>query len=498
MPRLPLTDQQKDAVCAPAGRLFIEAAPGSGKTTVAAERFGVLRFARGRSAQGPVTAVSFTRSATGELSRRVRNRWGSASVSWPHVVLTIDAFIHNIVHHLLRQSIIQWPGGHVELQVLDDWRGHRGYRWLLAGSFRRIATLSAESMVTSFGRRLREPEMAFGSLGDFHAQLEAGRCTHDEIRQVTMTALARRRTREAIAEFMQATVGHLVVDEVFDANKLDLDLVLLACEAGIPVTLIGDPWQALYGFRGATPELVPQLIDDWGFASWSLSQSFRFKSLQMQEISDRLRSGVAVCLPDGTTYDVMLASQWGRLWAGPANVLPLSFGRSSNKVDAAMILLLDHIVRSHFGRRAIFMPEALALLDLDQDAYRTTGPELFTGVAATLAEPRPDAPRRALDALRPGMQLLGAPRRPRAATGDSATRQLELMAALSTRLRSGERLVPGMTIHQAKGCEWDRVGVRLAPSEFTRLGSGLHRDSEGDRCLYVALTRARHGVCSVA
>lgn len=498
MARLPLTDEQKAAVCAASGRLFIEAAPGSGKTTVAAERFGILRFATGRNVQGPITALSFTRSATGELSQRVRARWGSNGMSWPNLVTTIDAFICNIVHHLLCRSVIHWPGGHQELQVLDDWRGHRGYRWLLAGSHRRIATLTTEGVVTSFGRLLREPGMGFGSVRDFHAQLGDGRCTHDEIRQVTTAALQRPSNREAIAEFMRATVGHLVVDEVFDANRLDLALVLLACDSGIPVTLIGDPWQALYGFRGATPELVPQLIDGRGFTSSPLSQSFRFKSHGMREMSDRLRSGVAVTLPEGASYDVMLASQWDRLWAGPANVLPLSFGRSSNKVDAAMILLLDHVVRSQFSRRAIFLPEALALLDLDADAYRTEGPALFAGVAAILAEPAPDGPRRALDALRPGMQLLGAPRRPRATGGDSELRQLGLMAALSTRLRSGERLVPGMTIHQAKGCEWDDVGIRLAPSEIERLAVGLDRDSEGDRGLYVALTRARYRACCVA
>lgn len=63
--------------------------------------------------------------------------------------------------------------------------------------------------------------------------------------------------REAVADLFSSSVGHVVVDEVFDANPLDLALVILACDAGIAVTLIGDPSQALYGFRGARPDLVP-------------------------------------------------------------------------------------------------------------------------------------------------------------------------------------------------------------------------------------------------
>ncbi|MCA1702177.1 MAG: hypothetical protein LC808_02465 [Actinobacteria bacterium] len=284
---------------------------------------------------------------------------------------------------------------------------------------------------------------------------------------------------------------------MFDANELDLDLVLMACDAGIAVTLIGDPWQALYGFRGATPELVPELVEGRSFEPAPLSQSFRFKSQVMQDLSVRLRAGSPISLQPGEEYDVVLASQWDRLWSGPDRVLPLSFGRSSNKMDASMILLLDHLVHTAFNRRAIFLPEALSLLDLDSDAYRTLGPEVMTGIADVLVTGETDGPQRALEALKPAMVLLGAPRRPRASGGDAATKQLALMTQLVARLRSSEPLVPGMTIHQAKGREWDRVGVSLAPSEQGRLSAGLSRDAEGDRALYVALTRARFGVSLV-
>jgi DNA helicase-2/ATP-dependent DNA helicase PcrA len=75
MPRVALTDEQKAAASASDQRLFIEAAPGAGKTTVAAERYGILRYTRPTGSGGSITAVSFTRSATGELFRRIRGRW---------------------------------------------------------------------------------------------------------------------------------------------------------------------------------------------------------------------------------------------------------------------------------------------------------------------------------------------------------------------------------------------------------------------------------------
>jgi DNA helicase-2/ATP-dependent DNA helicase PcrA len=492
MPRLPLTDEQKDAVRASHDRLFIEAAPGAGKTTAAAERYGLLRFNRSSPPGHSITAVSFTRSATGELHRRVRGRWGSTALTWPHGVKTIDTLVCNIVEHLLRQQVIRWPGGHTSLQVLDDWRGHRGYRWLLAGSFRRVAAIAASGTVTSAGRRVLNPRLGIGNRDDFHRHLDVGRCTHEEVRDVLAAALRVPARRQAVVDFLSSSVAHLVIDEVFDANNLDLALVYLACDANISVTLVGDPWQALYGFRGAKPELVPNLLTTWGFESLPLSHSFRFQTQEMKDLAAALREGRPVSLADGHEYDVVLASQWDHLWQAPNNVLPLSFGRTTNKTDAAAIVLLDHLVYSTFNHHAIFQPEALVLLELDRDTYQSHGGTALGGVVETLAGPGEDAPVKALKALRLAMKELGAPRRPPQGSGDNEQRQLDRLVALAARVRPDTALVPGMTIHQAKGREWDRVGVRLSDGESARLAAGLEREVEADRALYVALTRARY------
>ena len=52
--------------------------------------------------------------------------------------------------------------------------------------------------------------------------------------------------RANVTDFLQNTIKSLIVDEVFDGNLVDLRIVWLAAAAGVPTTLIGDPWQALY------------------------------------------------------------------------------------------------------------------------------------------------------------------------------------------------------------------------------------------------------------
>ena len=68
----------------------------------------------------------------------------------------------------------------------------------------------------------------------------------------------------------------VIVDEVFDGNRPDLEIVRIAAEARIPTMVIGDPWQALYEFRGAQPELVPGFVDALQFETFPISGSFRF------------------------------------------------------------------------------------------------------------------------------------------------------------------------------------------------------------------------------
>src|SRR4051812_20620942 len=86
-----LTDEQQLAAAARTKSIFIEAGPGTGKTTVSAHRFGVHRFAQGHGyEQRAVVAVSFTRAATHNLVRRVQRLWGPSALTWPHRIVTLD------------------------------------------------------------------------------------------------------------------------------------------------------------------------------------------------------------------------------------------------------------------------------------------------------------------------------------------------------------------------------------------------------------------------
>ena len=145
-----LTCEQLRAAMSPSRRLFVVAGPGCGKTTVAAERFGVERFHSSHDPRG-VLALSFARSATSELRRRVKRNWGTSGTQWPHRVATIDTLMCEIVHFLLRRGLIAWPNGATTLNVLDTWRGQKGCRYLTPyQGYRQVIQLSGSKFCTHF------------------------------------------------------------------------------------------------------------------------------------------------------------------------------------------------------------------------------------------------------------------------------------------------------------------------------------------------------------
>ena len=358
--RLPLTDEQKASAATGENRVYIEASPGSGKTTVATERYGVARFGAFGGGRG-VMAVSFARSARGELGQRIRRRWGVDAMRWPHRVWTLDALHSAIVQHLLRSGAVAWPGGHIDVTVVDTWRGHSGSWPRPAGAYIRGVGLNGGKLVV-IGRNAHAAGTYFTQVAPYRKQLADGFCTHDEIRQVLDASIAQGSPLRAnVTDFLQNTIKSLIVDEVFDGNLVDLRIVWLAAAAGVPTTLIGDPWQALYAFRGAQPELVPQLRASLGFSTFPLSESFRFESVEMQSLAGALRAGQSVTIPPGLApdCDVVLAGEWSRLWAASDDILPFSFGQAGNRIDAAIALSSTRSWSAGSGhsRRSVRMPQ---------------------------------------------------------------------------------------------------------------------------------------------
>lgn len=485
-----LTSEQALAAAALDRLVNIVSAPGSGKTTVAAERFGYQRHLVGDD-RG-VLGLSFNRAAVAELRARIGARWGRGAIAPPHRVMTFDHLHVELLHRLLDAGLVNWPNGLRELDVRDDYRGTPGFRFLTPpNNFRRVAILNARRNVVSDGRRVEEPTTGIGNVGAHRALLSAGVVSHDDVRTILLSAMAVDELRDFASSWLAENFRALVIDEVYDAAILDLNVAFLAAEAGLDVTLIGDPWQALYKWRGATPDEVQRLLDATTdrFVEYQQPQSFRFGGDQMPELARALRNGESVSLPGGTSeqVDVALARTWRPLWSAGDNILPLSFRTIENATDAALNLLLDVVTRGRLGASSFGREAAIARLGLDRERFLGEQDRVFQPIIAGLRAGR--APADVLDDVRNVVTGFGVnrPRRLRAAAEAERVAQVERLAARLAK----ESVIPGLTVFQAKGREWDRVGVVLTRAQRALLTTGLH-ELEDEHCVvYVALTRAK-------
>jgi DNA helicase-2/ATP-dependent DNA helicase PcrA len=214
----------------------------------------------------------------------------------------------------------------------------------------------------------------------------------------------------------------------------------------------------------------------------------------MQDLTDRLRAGEGVTVDTGAASetDVVLASHWEPLWAASDLVLPFSFGQIGNRIDAAIGLLLRRVVTSHFGELSSFGPEAALILDLEPDVVRVEAATVFNPVLERLSGGTATDAEGALALLRRTLLDMESKTIPKLAPPKEAER-VERLRRLAQRIGNAD-LVPGMTVHQAKGREWTNVGAHLTRGQQARVAAGLSQANETDRLLYVALTRAKRTV----
>jgi DNA helicase II / ATP-dependent DNA helicase PcrA len=220
-----------------------------------------------------------------------------------------------------------------------------------------------------------------------------------------------------------------------------------------------------------------------------LSHSFRWTTSSQHDLAGRLHAGLPVALPEasgGDEVNVAIGSRWQPLWRVGVGVLPLAFdGFKGDIAEAAETLLLGHVTRNAFGMYAVYLRDALSRLAIsDSEAPRLLRPGLQE-VADMLRSPG----NQALDAANRRLSAAIGAVSPR--VGSSRYVCTGMFSALAARLRHPVRLVPGLTAHQAKGCEWDTVGVYLEAGDHTALAGGLSVTAESHRQLHVACTRAR-------
>lgn len=232
--------QQEIAACHEGG-LVVRAGPGTGKTLTLVERARSLLAA----GQSSVLAVTFTVKAAGEI----RERLG-------HAPIDVSTF-HALAARILRES-------GVGFNIADeDMLTDTALRWGLDsdGSFVRDLLLGL-----STGRPLGSEQSFLMDALQAEGYYTFEGMIHEALRLVGSGRFT-------------PVWEHVMVDEFQDINPVQYEFLKALTPRVKSLMVIGDPDQAIYGFRGSSPASFDDFLRDHPLARClDLTQTYRFSS----------------------------------------------------------------------------------------------------------------------------------------------------------------------------------------------------------------------------
>jgi DNA helicase-2/ATP-dependent DNA helicase PcrA len=272
-----LNPEQRRAAEAVRGPVCILAGAGSGKTTTITRRIA-WQVASGAFRSDEILAVTFTDKAAGEMRGRLRRlgvdgvearTFHSAALSQlvrargegPGRILSTKALLLRQIGNTLPKPYRFRPAGDLATEV--EWAKNRR---LTAGSYRRgLGTHEPPIPADLMARVFREYELRKQASGfvDFEDLLEQAVRMYEE----DEWALA------AVRERFRA----FTVDEYQDVNLLQQSLLELWLGPGDELCAVGDDYQSIYGFTGASPE-------------WLLGLAGRYPQAAVVRLEENYRS----------------------------------------------------------------------------------------------------------------------------------------------------------------------------------------------------------------
>lgn len=278
-----LTPPQRDAVLATEGPVLVVAAAGSGKTRVITRRIAHI-IAQGIPAW-QILALTFTNKAAGEMRERVHTLMGESQATRG---LTVSTF-HALCARLLRKYA-PLAGLKPEFTIYDAGDQATLMKKVITAAGLSTSNFPPRSVLSAISNAkndLLDAEAYAAQAIDFsqrniakiysaysQALRKANAVDFDDL--LVMTARLLKSSAEVRAE-LQARWRYLMIDEYQDTNHAQFVIASLIAGEGRPnICVVGDPDQAIYGWRGADISNILEFEEHYpGARVITLGQNFR-------------------------------------------------------------------------------------------------------------------------------------------------------------------------------------------------------------------------------
>ncbi len=264
-----LNPRQQEAVFYTDGPLLVLAGAGSGKTSVITRKIAWLIAEKGVPS-GRIAAVTFTNKAAREMKERVQSLTQRGTTRG----LIVSTF-HNLGLRILKQELVA-SGLRRGFSILDQTDSKEILKEILrqGESEKDLAAVDAvQKRISDWKNELILPEEAV-SHADSDDALRAAMayqgynrmlrsCNAVDFDDLILMPAQLFREQPRILEKWRHRIQYLLVDEYQDTNGAQYELVRMLTHPEGRFTVVGDDDQSIYAWRGARPENLAKLQEDW-------------------------------------------------------------------------------------------------------------------------------------------------------------------------------------------------------------------------------------------
>ncbi len=271
-----LTDEQKAFLDAE-GKVVLCACPGSGKTFIVGKK--LLKYLESWPyAYRGIAVLSFTNVASEEIRRQTKELAETKfqNIAFPHFIGTLDSFINTFI--FLRFGYLMHGDDRKRPKVICENFGQFLYPKRECHKNGCVSNLNwfhwSDDQLLKNGKPITcgvpspKPCMSFKK-----AMLKNGYATQREVPALSLRLLKK---YHEIASEIAYRFPVIMVDEAQDTSREQMEIIELLAEKGATtVVIVGDPDQAIYEWRDATPEYFKDKLSDTQWDSLYLTANFR-------------------------------------------------------------------------------------------------------------------------------------------------------------------------------------------------------------------------------
>lgn len=247
---------EQEAIINRTGSAFVTACPGAGKTRTMVER--ARRLLSSEQDRRGVAFLSFTTAAVDELQTRLRAFNILPTPLFPSFIGTFDSFVWHFF-----MATFGVVGSDAQPRLIPDkdlWDVKPPFensQSLPLGCFNRATAKIIPEIALTCGfdttkRNAGAHEKTAARI--LERALADGKVDFEDVRACVAERLKDKSFADRLGAALAARFREIVVDEAQDCNPADLEVVDWLRASGIPISVICDPNQAIYEFRGGVTD----------------------------------------------------------------------------------------------------------------------------------------------------------------------------------------------------------------------------------------------------